>query len=164
MTNNYKIARFATLLLVFFAFLTQSAKAQLEPFAQASGFISGTNGWVAHGGTGTSPLFTQQISIVAGSLAYTGLSTPTGNKITTVAGNTEDINRPLTAAITNTAYYSAIINVPNTIGLNNTATGDYSLSLGGTAGVSVTALTARVFLRVGGAPNTFNIGILKSNY
>ena len=163
MINNYKIARFATLLLVFFAFLTQSAKAQLEPFAQASGFISGTNGWVAHGGTGTSPLFTQQISIVAGSLAYTGLSTPTGNKITTVAGNTEDINRPLTAAITNTAYYSAIINVPNTIGLNNTATGDYSLSLGGTAGVSVTALTARVFLRVGGAPNTFNIGILNNS-
>ena len=68
MTNNYKIARFTTLLLVFFAFLTQTAKAQLftdqfsypssgtlagDSLMKISGTISGLNGngiWKGHSG------------------------------------------------------------------------------------------------------------------
>jgi len=132
-------------------------------FAQVSDAFSGTgtliaNGWVTH--SGVTP---GQLSIVSGSLSYTGL-TSTGNKATLVAGNTEDVNKASTAAITSVAYYSVILNLPNTTGLNaNTATGDYFLATSATAGTGATAFSGRIYVRTGSVADTFNIGVLNNS-
>ena len=132
-------------------------------FAQVSDSFSGTgaltaNGWVSHSGTA------DQLSIVTGSLNYTGL-TSTGNKTALVAGNNEDVNKASSASITGIAYYSTLLNVTNTTGLHpNTATGDYFMSTTASAGATgVTALSARLYVRAGSAANTFNIGILNNS-
>jgi hypothetical protein len=132
-------------------------------FAQVSDAFSGTgtliaNGWVTH--SGATP---GQLSIVSGSLSYTGL-TSTGNKATLVAGNTEDVNKASTASITSVAYYSVILNLPSTTGLNaNTATGDYFLATSATAGTGATAFSGRIYVRTGSVADTFNIGVLNNS-
>ena len=133
-------------------------------FGQFSEPFSGTgalnaNGWSTH--SGTTP---GQLSIVSGSLSYTGL-TSTGNKAALVAGNSEDVNKASAAAITGVAYYSAILNLPNTTGLNaNTATGDYFLMTSASAGTTgVTAFASRIYVRVGSVADTFNIGVLNNS-
>jgi hypothetical protein len=132
-------------------------------FAQATDPFLGTgaldtNGWTQHSGATAN-----QLMITTGSLTYPGMTTA-GNKVSLVAGDTEDVNLSCGAAITTTAYYSAIVNVPNGTGLHpNTAAGDYAISLGGTAGASVTGLPARLYLRTGSTGNTFNLGILNNS-
>jgi hypothetical protein len=133
-------------------------------FGQVSESFSGTgalneNGWQTH--SGSTP---GQLSITSGSLAYAGL-TSTGNKVSLVAGNSEDVNKASSASITGLAYYSALLNVPNTTGLNvNTATGDYFLMTSATTGTSgVTSFSARIYVRAGSVADTFNIGVLNSS-
>jgi hypothetical protein len=135
-------------------------------FGQLSDSFSGTgalnaNGWGTH--SGATP---GQLSIVPGSLSYTGLNS-TGNKATLVSGNTEDVNKASANPITGLAYFSAILNVVNTTGLNaNTATGDYFLMTAATAGNtpnSVTAFSSRIYVKTGSTENTFNIGILNNS-
>jgi hypothetical protein len=133
-------------------------------FGQLSDSFSGTgsltaNGWVSH--SGTTP---GQLSIVSGSLSYTGL-TSVGNKATLVSGNTEDVNKASASSISGIAYYSAILNLPNTTGLNaNTATGDYFLMNSDVAGATgVSAFSGRIYVRTGSVANTFNIGILNNS-
>jgi hypothetical protein len=132
-------------------------------FGQASDAFVGTgslnaNGWISH--SGTTP---GQVSIVAGSLTYTGL-TSVGNKTQTISGNTEDVSLTSATPLTSVGYYSAVINVLNTTGLMaNTAVGDYPLmfgsnSTGGSPTFSVFA--GRFFVRTGSVVNTFNIGVL----
>ncbi len=166
MTNNYKIARFATLLLVFFAFLTQSVKAQLEPFAQAAG-IAATNGWLTHSGTAGQIIALTTPSDVGNSLSYTGLATSSGNRTAIVGGNTEDINKPLTTPSTTSGYYSVLVKAQNTTGMcANTATGDYFMSFTGTVGGTtpgVTTFGARLYIRQGSIANTINIGVLNTS-
>ena len=168
MTNNYKFARFTTLLLVFFAFLTQTAKAQLEPFAQASGTIAGSNGWLTHSGTAGQILPLTTASDAGNSLSYTGLVAPSGNRTAIVGGNSEDINQPVTSGITNIAYYSTLIKLQNTTGLaaNTNVAGDYFMAFSGTVGgptPGVTTFGARLFIRQGVTANTFNLGILNNS-
>lgn len=132
-------------------------------FGQASDAFLGTgslnaNGWISH--SGTTP---GQVSIIPGSLMYSGL-TSAGNKTQTLSGNTEDVSFSSAAPLTTVGYYSAVINVQNTTGLAaNTSIGDYplmfgTLSTGATPTLSV--FTGRVYVKNGSIANTFNIGVL----
>ena len=132
-------------------------------FAQTSDSFLGTgalnaNGWTTHSGTAG------QLTIASGSLTYPGVIS-TGNKVSLVAGNSEDVNRASLAPITGTAYYSAILNLPNTTGLApNAETGDYFLTISSAAGeTGVTTFVGRIYIKQGTAENTFNLGILNNS-
>jgi Secretion system C-terminal sorting domain len=132
-------------------------------FGQASDAFLGTgslnaNGWISH--SGATP---GQVSIVSGSLSYSGL-TSQGNKTQIISGNTEDVSLLSSVPLTSVGYYSAIINVLNTTGLtSNALTGDYSLMFGTlstTATPTLSVFSGRLFVRTGSVANTVNIGIL----
>jgi hypothetical protein len=115
------------------------------------------NGWTTHSGAVPGQFQTlNSTSDCQNSLYYSGLEAATGNRITYVAGNTEDVNKPITG-IVGTGYYSFLLKVSNTTGL--TTTGDYFTGFGGTSGASVTAFAPRVFVKAGITPNTFQLGI-----
>jgi hypothetical protein len=130
-------------------------------FAQASDPFNSTgaltdNGWAHHSGATTG-----QLTIVPGSLTYSGM-TSTGNKTAIVAGNTEDVNKASLAPLTGVAYYSAIINLPNADGLaaNTDPIGNYFLMFGATAGINVTGFVGRIYVRAGATAGTYNLGVL----
>lgn len=116
------------------------------------------NGWVNHNG------LTNQLSITTGSIPYPGI-TSTGNKVSFVQGNTEDVHKLLPTAITGTTYYSVVVNIPSITGLSTLATGEYSISLGSgpSTATSAGSLIARLYYKVGTAQDTFNIGILNGS-
>ena len=110
-----------------------------------------TTGWFQHSGT-------------------QGQITVNGGKANLVAGNSEDINKAISApyalnvanAVCKVAY-SAEVTVMNSTGL--TTTGDYFLSLGGTATTSnvttgITALPARLYVKAG--TSGYILGILNN--
>jgi Secretion system C-terminal sorting domain len=130
-------------------------------FSGTVGTAVNTIGWQTH--SGTTP---GQIVLVAGSLNYPGL-TSQGNKTQIVSANSEDINLSGFTPITTAAYYSGLISLPDVTGLGaNTSTGNYFLMTGVTAGLAlpngpgVTAFNGRIYIRLGSAQNTFNLGIL----
>lgn len=131
-------------------------------FAQVSDSFSGNgllneNGWTTHSGTAG------QLTILPGSLTYTGLNS-TGGKTAIVSGNNEDVNLPSANALTGNVFYSGVINVLNTTGLHpNDATGDYFLMTSATVGTTVTALSARIYIKSGSVENTFNLGVLNNS-
>jgi len=106
-----------------------------------TGDISNNNGWTIHNGTGIIP-------INSGSLVYTGLQAPVGNRVTIPGNNTTvsaDVNAPLTVGVVDAAYYSILINV-----IDNTqikANPDYFMSFGATSGAAVTILGARLGIK-----------------
>ncbi len=132
-------------------------------FGQASDAFAGTgalnaNGWISH--SGNTP---GQVSKVAGSLSYAGL-TSVGNKTQIVSGNTEDVSLTSASALTTAGYYSAIINVVNTTTLTaNTGIGDYSLMFGTINGGTLSNFTGRIYVKTGSISNTFNIGLLNAS-
>ena len=90
-----------------------------------------SNGWFTHSGITGQLAKLATTSDVGNSLSYTGLPTSTNNRTTTVSGNTEDANFPV-SIINNSGsvYYSALIKLPNTTGLlANTTAGAYFLHL-----------------------------------
>jgi hypothetical protein len=136
----------------------------LLSFGQAQDAFTATgaltdNGWAHHSGATTGQLITS-----AGSLSYPGFTTA-GNRVSLVAGNTEDVNLASAAALTGVVYYSAILNVTNATGLNlNTSTGDYFLMTAATAGATgVTAFSGRTYVKAGNAADTFNLGVLNNS-
>jgi len=115
------------------------------------------NGWTTHSGATPGQFQTlNSASDCQNSLYYSGLEISSGNRITYVAGNTEDVNKAITG-ISGTGYYSFLLNVSNTTGLS--ATGDYFTGFGATSGASVTVFAPRVFIKAGVTPNTFQLGI-----
>ncbi len=126
-------------------------------FGQLTDSFTGTgslnaNGWTTH--SGATP---GQLSITAGSLNYTGLSSA-GNKVSLIAGNSEDVNRGIGTPLTGIIYYSTAINVVNTTGLSTS--GDYSMALSANIGATgVTTFFGRLYLKSGVTANTFNIGV-----
>jgi hypothetical protein len=115
------------------------------------------NGWTTH--SGAIPGQFQTLSSTSDcltSLYYSGLETSNGNRITYVAGNTEDVNKAITG-ISGTGYFSYLLKVTNTTGLS--AVGDYFTGFGGTAGISVSIFAPRVYIKAGITPNTFQLGI-----
>lgn len=114
------------------------------------------NGWTTHNGTGGQLVTTTTPSDNGNSLSYAGLPPSSGNRVTTVAGNNEDVNHAL-SGISGVGYFSFILKVPNTTGIN--AAGDYFIGFGGTAGATVSNLASRVFVKPGVTPGTFMLGI-----
>jgi hypothetical protein len=136
-----------------FVLLVSLSFGQVTDTFIGTGILS-ANGWILHSGTPS------QLTISSGSLTYSGL-TPTGNKIALTAGNSEDVNKSVGAAIAGVAYFSAVLNFPNITGL--TTTGDYSISLGSQTGTAVTGLYGRLMLKTGVTANTFNIGLVNTS-
>jgi hypothetical protein len=123
------------------------------------------NGWTTHSGA------TGQLTIVStpsdsgNSLSYPGLAASTGNRTSLVAGNTEDVNFPLTSPLTSgPVYYSALIKVLDDAQLTaNSSTGDYGLALTSVATATTTAFQARIYLKKGSATGTFVLGVLNGS-
>ncbi|RZJ68612.1 MAG: T9SS type A sorting domain-containing protein [Flavobacterium sp.] len=138
--------------------------ASLASFAQATDDFTGAesstlvdNGWAHHSGATTGQLIT-----IGGNLAYAGISNG-GNSTMIVAGNGEDVNRPV-GNLSGTVYYSLILQLNNADGLNlNSTTGDYFLSLGTAAGANVTGLPARLYVKAGSVAGTYNLGVLNNS-
>ncbi len=124
------------------------------------------NGWSTHSGTTAQLTTLATTSDVGNSLSYTGLPTSTNNRTTTVSGNSEDANYPV-SIINNTGsvYYSTLLKLPNTTGLSaNTTTGAYFLHLNDSAGSTISGLFfGRLFVRLGSVSNTFNLGVLNNS-
>ncbi len=141
-----------------------SSFAQHVPFT-GTGTLN-ANGWTQHSGTTPGQLMILETASDNGnSLSFPGLAASTGNRTSVVAGNSEDVNYPTSAAILTTAYYSALIKPVDNVGMqpNTSVSGDYFLALGGTAGASLTSLPARVYIRQGVTPNTVNLGVLNNS-
>jgi hypothetical protein len=83
-----------------------------------------------------------------------------GNRVTTVAGNAEDVNKATSTPFTGFVCASLLINVTNTTGL--TTTGDYFFSFGQTNGASVTVLPGRIYIR-GTSATTFQLGTVNQS-
>lgn len=117
------------------------------------------NGWFTHSNTAATT-----IDILSGSLSYTGLQAPTGNKVY-ITGNTTALKRDVNAAvtgITNVAYFSALINVIDATNLS--ATGfDYFMHFGSTSGNSVTIFPARLGIKQGSSASNFHLGIMNTS-
>lgn len=125
------------------------------------------NNWTTHSGTTGQLLNITTASDNGSSLSYTGMPASNGNRTQITAGNGEDVNRvvPIIPASAGSAYYSALIKLPNTTGQAlNTSTGNYFLHLNDSSGATgITNFAARLHVRAGSAPNTFNLGILNTS-
>jgi hypothetical protein len=132
-----------------------------EEFAYPTGQLTTvSNGnWVTNTGTGSF------IPVVAGSLSRPGYaSSGIGNKIqlTATTASAEDAYRSFATQTTGTVYASFLVNVLNTDLLppNSSATGEYFA--GFISSASTTAFAARVTIRQGTAPNTYQLGLRAS--
>lgn len=119
------------------------------------------NGWLTHSGTGGQIVPLTTPSDNGSSLAYSGLATSTGNRITLVAGNGEDINKGVTG-ISGTGYFSFLLKVSNTTGLTTAAAGDYFIGFGNVNTTGLTVYAGRVFIKAGATAGTFQLGILNT--
>ena len=129
-----------------------------------------SNGWFTHSGITGQLATLATTSDVGNSLSYTGLPTSTNNRTTTVSGNTEDANFPV-SIINNSGsvYYSALIKLPNTTGLlANTTAGAYFLHLCDSSGANsstnpIGIFSSRIQIKAGTTTNTFNLGVLNNS-
>ncbi len=122
---------------------------------------SGTtnNNWTTHSNTQVGT-----ISVTSGSLSYTGLLAPTGNKVRLPATNTtvpRDVNRAVSISNSSPAYYSFLLNVADNTQL--TTTGDYFTGFGGTAGATLTVLYSRVNIKSVNTGANYRLGITNSS-
>jgi hypothetical protein len=152
--------------LYFLLLCTSTAFAQFtyEPFSFSG--AANANGWTTHSGATPGQIVTLETPSDSGnSLSFAGLQAPAGNRVSIVAGNTEDINKAAAATITTgAAYYSALVKVQTATGLNlNTATGDYFLGTTSVVGSTSTAFQARVYIKAGSVDDTFNLGVLNNS-
>lgn len=135
----------------------------VEDFSYSTGQLTAIPGvpWVSYSGTGNF------IQVSSGGLTYPGYpSSGIGNKIDIISAGTsaEDVYRQFaTQGVGTTTYAALMVNITNTTGLalNTSATGDYFA--GFLPSSSTTALVSRVSIRLGVAPNTFNLGLRASS-
>jgi len=123
-----------------------------------------SNGWTTHSGTTGQLLTIETTSDSGNSLSYPGLATPTGNRTSMIAGNTEDVNFTLSTSLTGVIYYSALIKVLDATQLdpNTSTTGSYGLSLTSVASATTTAFHGRIYTRQG-STSGFQVGILNNS-
>ena len=150
-------------LLLCFLFLSATAYAQVniyEPFS-GTGSLNANPNWTTHRGTAGQIQFLTTASDVGNSLSYPQLAPPQGNRVRTVRGNSEDVNRGFTAVTSGTLYYSALIKILDTLGLPASSDdfGDYFLHFGTTSGSSVSTFFARLHIRKGSPSNTVQVGV-----
>ncbi|MBL0359431.1 MAG: InlB B-repeat-containing protein [Chitinophagaceae bacterium] len=118
---------------------------------------SGTNNnnWTTHSNSQTGT-----IAVTAGSLSYTGLKAPTGNKVRLPGSNAttpRDVNRAIAVGTSSVAYYSFLLNVADATQLG--VGGDYFTGIGGTAGTSVTILYSRLNIKSVNAAANYRLAI-----
>jgi plastocyanin len=120
-----------------------------------------SNNWSTHSGTTGQILNLTTASDNGNSLSYSGMPASTGNRTQIIAGNSEDINRLVPIISSGSVYMSALIKLPNTLGqAANSTTGNYFLHLTDSSGTIVPGHGARLSVRLGSVPNTFNLGII----
>jgi Secretion system C-terminal sorting domain len=124
-----------------------------------------SNGWTTHSGTTGQQTILTTPSDSGNSLFKTGLVASTGNRTSVIAGNSEDVNIPITSPITSgTIYYSVLVKVLDAVTLNvNSGIGDYSLALTSVASATTTTFQARVYMKQGSNPGSFAIGVLNNS-
>lgn len=143
------------ILLICFVAITQLFVAQTFESFNFSG-LANANGWTVQSGT-TGFINTLNTSSDQGnSLAFSGLPSSVGNRITLVAGNAEDINKSVTG-LTTIGYYSFLLKVSDTLGLSTNANGDYFIGFTTATGTS-TVLASRVYVKKA-TGNNFLLGI-----
>jgi hypothetical protein len=125
--------------------------------------LANANGWTTHSGTAGQLQAITTPSNSGSSLSFPALENSVGNRIQLTAGNSEDINKPI-SNISGVGYYSFLLNVPTTTGLHpNGGAGDYFIGFGGASGATVTILAGRVFVKSGLTPNTFVLGLVNQS-
>ncbi len=132
-----------------------------EEFSYPVGQLTTGSGgnWTTNTGTGNF------IPVLAGSLSYPGYpSSGIDNKIllTASTASSEDAFRSFTTQTSGTTYAGFLVNVINTdlLPLNSSTTGEYFA--GFISSASTSAFAARVTIRQGTAPNTFQLGLRAS--
>ncbi|MCX7625664.1 MAG: hypothetical protein N2Z21_05570 [Candidatus Sumerlaeaceae bacterium] len=148
------------ILVAGFAAIASMASAQAalplyEPFSYPAGNLTGNS--IAGGTwTQTGSNSSQQVQVSAGSLAYAGLPTPQGGKVTLLNGSGyEDPGLDITAQTAGTGYASFILEVVNA---GNVAAGDYFFNFS-SAGTGSTNYRTRVFVRPGSVAGQYNLGV-----
>ena len=122
-----------------------------------------SNGWTTHSGTAGQQTILTTPSDTGNSLYKSGLLGSAGNRTAIIAGNSEDVNRPITAPITSgPVYYSVLVKVDPTALNLNSAVGDYSLSLTSVASSATTNFQARIYMKQGTAGG-FMVGVLNNS-
>ncbi len=157
------------LLVVVALCLSLSAKSQTifyEPFS-ATGSLNGSNGWVSHSGTANQIQYETSPSDVGSSLSYSGLPASSGNRIRIDSTQSEDVNKQISPDVTDSLYASFLLKVRSATSLNAnspTELGAYFIHFLPNAGASVgtTGFVARIHIRAGSAPGTFNLGALNN--
>ena len=123
-----------------------------------------SNGWTTHSGTTGQQTILTSVSDSGNSLYKAGLSASTGNRTSIIAGNSEDVNIPITAPITSGfIYYSVLVKVDPTALNTNSSTGDYSLALTSVASATTTTFQSRIYMKLGTNPNNFAVGVLNNS-
>jgi len=145
------------ILTLLISSLFVSTYAQIVDVFNYDGVLN-TNGWTSHSGTSPGQTVTLTTASDNGnSLSFPGLATSTGNRVRLTAGFNEDLNKALTG-IAGVGYYSFLLKVSNTTGIN--AAGDFFIGFAVQSGASgVTTFGARIFVKPGTQPNTFQLGI-----
>ncbi|GAA4759792.1 MULTISPECIES: T9SS type A sorting domain-containing protein [Flavobacterium] len=121
------------------------------------------NGWTTHSGTAGQQTILTSASDSGNSLYKAGLAVSTGNRTAIVAGNSEDVNKAITAPITSgSVYYSVLVKVDPTALNLNSSTGDYSIAVTNNATASTTTFQARIYMKQGTAGG-FLVGALNNS-
>ncbi len=139
--------------------------AQTFSFTGTGSLNTVANGWTTHSGTAGQQTILTTASDSGNSLSKAGLAASTGNRTSTIAGNAEDVNTPLTASITSgTVYYSVLVKYLDSSTLPaNTTTGDYSLALTSVASAATTVFQARIYAKQGATASTVSLGVLNNS-
>lgn len=143
------------ILLICFVAVSQLFVAQTFESFNFSG-LANANGWTIQSGTTGFINSINTSSDQGNSLAFSGLPSSVGNRITLVAGNAEDINKSVTG-LTTVGYYSFLLKVSDTLGLSTNANGDYFIGFTTATGASST-FASRVYVKKA-TGNNFLLGI-----
>lgn len=131
-----------------------------------SGSLS-SNGWASHSGTIGQVSTLTTASDLGNSLNFTGISTPSGNRILLTSTQSEDVNFAFSQPVTTTAFVSFLMKITDvgTLAANSVTTAPgYFMHFSALSGndLGSTGLVSRLSLRKGSAADTFNIGILNT--
>lgn len=137
-----------------------------EPF-NGTGNLNGSNGWVTHSGTTNQIQYDSSPSDFGASLSYPGLPASQHNRIRIDSTQSEDVNKQISPDVTDSLYASFLLKVRSATSLNAnspTELGAYFIHFLPNAGASVgtTGFVARIHIRAGSAPGTFNLGALNN--
>ena len=151
-------------LLLLFVLSTQMSWGQATlPMYDGLNYTTGTQLSAASGWYGNSVGATPDLPITAGSLSYSGILSPIGNKVA-FGGGGDDVTKAFTTTTTGTVYYSHLINITSLTGFTS---GGYIVGLINSASNTVAApgsasIGATVWYRQsatsGKATTHFNIG------